>query len=84
MPPEAVRVWEYGDATVPPGRLPVVMLIAGGLTAMLSGAVVVAPEVSRTLTVKLLVPAEVGVPLITPAALSESPAGKESALIDHA
>jgi hypothetical protein len=38
---------------------------------------------SLTCTVKVLVPLVVGVPLITPAELSDSPAGRAPEVFDH-
>jgi hypothetical protein len=45
--------------------------------------VAVPPTLSATWTVKLEVPAVVGVPEITPAELSDNPAGRAPELIDQ-
>jgi hypothetical protein len=60
-----------------------VIVNAAGLIAMPSCLVAVVPLVSCTCTVKLAVPGAVGVPEITPAPLTLSPAGGEPPLTDH-
>ena len=52
-------------------------------TVMLSDCDAVAPELSRTCTVKLEVPGAVGVPLIAPLADSDTPAGSEPPLTEN-
>jgi predicted ribosome-associated RNA-binding protein Tma20 len=53
------------------------------VTTTVSGAVALAPELSATCAVKFDVPAADGVPLITPAELSDSPVGSVPALTVH-
>jgi hypothetical protein len=72
----------YADDTVPPGRLFVVIVSIGAIM-ILSACVVVLALKSLTFTVKLDVPAVVGVPEITPAELIASPVGKAPAESDH-
>jgi hypothetical protein len=50
---------------------------------MLRAAVAVAFELSFTWTVKVEVPAAVGVPLIVPLAASDRPAGSEPVVVDQ-
>ena len=52
-------------------------------TVIASALAAVALEESFTCTVKLLVPAAVGVPVIAPAEERESPAGSVPADMDH-
>jgi hypothetical protein len=59
------------------------MLSAAGAMTTLSAFVAVVLAESLTCTVKLDVPAVVGVPASTPAMLRERPAGKVPALTDH-
>jgi hypothetical protein len=61
----------------------VVTLSAAGATIRLSAFVAVVLAESLTCTVKLELPAVVGVPARIPAALRERPAGKVPALTDH-
>jgi hypothetical protein len=51
---------------------------------MLSDRVAVTPDASRTLAVKLELPALVGVPVMAPSELSDSPAGKLPDAMLHA
>src|SRR5262249_60607247 len=74
--PDAARVCEYAAPTVPPGSDAVVTLSAGSAMARSNAFVAVVFAESFTCTVKLAVLAAVGVPAITPAALSERPAGR--------
>ncbi len=53
------------------------------LTAIVRGALALAPELSATCTVKFDVLAAEGVPLMTPAELRERPAGRLPALTVH-
>jgi hypothetical protein len=72
--------------TVPAGKLAVVIDTGAGLTTMLRLAVEVSGVLSESLTptVKLEVPAAVGVPEITPVlAFSANPAGKLPVLMLH-
>jgi hypothetical protein len=64
----------YAVPITPAGRLAVVT-VSAETTTMLSGLVAVRPLASLTLTVKLEVPAAVGVPVIAPAALRLKPGG---------
>ena len=73
---------EYGVFTVPGGSDVVPTVSAGPLTVMLSDCVAVALAASVTWTVKVEVPAAVGVPEML-APLSESPAGSEPDGIDQ-
>jgi predicted RecA/RadA family phage recombinase len=83
-PPLAARVCEYAAPTVPLGSDEVVTVNCGGAMVMLRACDAVAFELSFTWTVKLEVPAVVGVPLIAPLAASDSPAGSEPVVVDHA
>ena len=57
---------------------------SGGLaTCRFKSFVALPPALSVTCTVNVDVPALVGVPLMTPAAFSESPAGSEPDDTDH-
>jgi len=80
VPPVAARDWLYAELTMPPGKVAVETARGAGRVAavmsMESALVAVAAAESVTRTVKLDVPAAVGVPLITPAALRVSPAGR--------
>jgi len=79
VPPVAARVWLYATLIVSAGRLDVVILTAA-LTTIESAFVADAPRVSAAFAVKLEVPLAVGVPVIAPPALMESPVGKVPAL----
>ena|SRR5215472_10242667 len=83
VPPLAARPPLYAVPTVPFGSDDVVTDSAGAATVMLSPFVAVVPELSFTWTVKLAVPAAVGVPLIDPDAESDRPAGGEPVVVDH-
>ena len=82
VPPAACSVWLYGVPITPLGRL-VVVTVSAEPTTMLSPPVAVSALASLTLTVKLEVPAVVGVPVIAPAALRLKPAGKLPVAIDQ-
>src|SRR3954452_15374430 len=62
----------------------VVRVSGGRAMVMLSACDAVAFELSLTCTVKFAVPAAVGVPLMVPFAASDSPAGSEPSVVDHA
>ena len=83
LPPAATSVCVYDRLTVPSDKEDVV--IDNAEYIVIDNAwVAVAPLLSVTCTVKLLVPATVGVPLITPAdALRERPAGSVPTVILH-
>jgi hypothetical protein len=67
VPPEAARVCEYATPIEPPGKgEAVVMESVVGLIVIERAFVVDCDPASLTRTVKLTVPAAVGVPLITP------------------
>ena len=68
---------------MPLGSEDVVTVNCGGTTMMVSACEAVAFELSLTCTVKLEVPAAVGVPLIVPLAESERPAGNEPVDMDQ-
>jgi hypothetical protein len=61
----------------------VVTVNCGAAMVMLRACDAVAFALSFTCTVKLEVPAVVGVPLIAPLAASDSPAGSEPTVVDH-
>jgi len=69
--------------TVPLGSDDVVTANGGGAMVMLRACVSVAFELSFTCTVKLEVPAAVGVPLIVPLVASDRPAGSEPPAVDQ-
>jgi len=70
------RVWLYALVTSPPGRLAVVTASWATTTMLSDGEVAARPLASLTLTVKLEVPAVIGFPAITPAALRFRPCGR--------
>jgi hypothetical protein len=83
LPPVAASVWLYARFTVPSASA-VVVTDSTAYTVMDSACVTNAPFASVTDTVKLLVPARVGVPLITPVLLlSPSPAGRLPTVTAH-
>ena len=69
--------------TLPAGRGEAVVIESGGAMAMENCWVAVCAPLSATRTVKVELPAVVGVPLITPAADSVSPPGRDPALTDQ-
>ena len=76
MPPLAVKLELYGTPTWPVvAATQATVNGAGAMTSPHALVVAVAPDESVTLTVKLNVPAAVGVPLSTPAADKVNPAG---------
>ncbi len=79
----AAKVWLYAPPTVPSGNAAVV--ITGTALIMIDNACSSnAAAASSTRTVKLDVPAVVGVPLMTPVAPSSTrPAGKAPTEIDQ-
>ena len=82
VPPETASVWLYGVPAVPAGSgLTVVIDSAAGSTVTVNAFVAVPPPV--TWTVKLDVPAALGVPLKTPAEDSVSPTGSVPAVTDQ-
>ena len=82
VPPDSVSVCEYETVRSPPSSDAVVIDSAALIVTdmVLVGA---APAASVTLTVKLNVPAAVGVPLKTPAELKLKPPGTDPELTDH-
>jgi hypothetical protein len=80
VPPEAASDCEYGDPTVPSGRGEVVVIVSGGgapgRIVMMKLRLAEPPAASVTPTVKPKIPAVVGVPVIFPAELRESPFGR--------
>ena len=86
VPPEAPRVCcGYTVPAVPPGSDVVVMVggVGAGLITICSGCVLDKFAESVTLTVKLDVPAVVGVPVIVPVLDNVRPAGRDPALMVH-
>ena len=83
--PLAFRVWLYEVPTVPPGSEEVVIVGATGAASITMLSLRVAlPAVLVALTVKLYVPAAVGVPEITPvAAFKLNPVGRPPLDIAH-
>ena len=78
VPPVAASVWLYATPIWPFGRLDVVTDRSTGIVMDRAFVAVSAGAwASATCTVKLAVPAVVGVPLITPPEDKESPAGSE-------
>ena len=85
VPPVAPNVALYAEPTVPPGKL-VVEIANGELTVIVRAFVAVCAGVPESVafTVKLAVPAAVGVPVIAPVlALSVSPAGSAPEAMDQ-
>jgi hypothetical protein len=85
VPPVALISCEYATPTSPAGNEGVVIVREPlGFTFSVSGIDAVADAASVARTVKLAVPAVVGVPLITPVeAPRVRPAGSEPDVIDH-
>ena len=84
MPPVAASVALYAVFSVPAGKELVVMLGCDAFTVMLKAFVALCAFKSLTCAVKLLVPAPVGVPEITPLLGARvNPAGKVPETIDH-
>ena len=87
VPPVAAIVCEYAVDTVPAGSgLPLLIVRVGGLIVSVYAldAVCGGAAASCTPTVKLAVPAVVGVPVMAPVELfSVSPAGNDPAVIAH-
>lgn len=83
VPPVAASDCEYGEPTLPLASDAVVTESGAGFTRIVNAFVAVVFELSRTWAVKLEVPAAVGVPEITPAALNVNPAGSDPALTVH-
>jgi hypothetical protein len=85
MPPLVSKLCEYGVPTVPLGRLVVMIDKDTGMTMTLRFSVAVCGVLSEsfTSTVKLAVPALLGVPEIAPVAASVRPAGRLPALRLH-
>src|SRR5205085_2648716 len=83
VPPVAAAVCEYGVPSVPPGNAAVVMLRPPAMV-MDNAFDADAPTLSLTASVKLAVPAVVGVPVIAPVpALRFSPAGSAPTVTDQ-
>ena len=85
-PPVAASVCEYADPAVPDGKGDAVKIVTGvGAGAIvIENAFCAEPEAeSLAWTVKLSVPVVCGVPLISPAVLSESPPGNDPAATFH-
>ena len=80
----AANVAEYGALTMPSGRLGVVTVSVAGVTVIDSGFAALCEAASVTRTVNVELPAAVGVPLIAPAGVSVSPAGRFPELTLHA
>src|SRR4029078_13344531 len=74
VPPLAAAVCEYPTPTAPPARALVVIAGASPIV-MASALVAVAPTLSVTFSVKLKVPAAVGVPVIAPLLARLNPQG---------
>ena len=83
MPPLATNVCEYVAPTIPGGSDDVVTVNGGAVIVILRFCVSVAFELSFTCTVKLGLPAAVGVPVIAPLAASDRPAGSAPAVLDQ-
>ena len=84
VPPEAASVVRYPAPATASGSEAV--LIANACRIVIDKAFVAIcgePAASRTCTVKLKVPAAVGVPLRTPAEFNDSPVGKMPETADH-
>src|SRR5262245_27304923 len=76
VPPDAASVCEYGTFSAAAGSGEVVVIIKGaGLIVSAKLLVAVMPALSATRTLKLKVPAFVGVPLKTPPLLRLKPLG---------
>ena len=84
MPPVAARVVVYATFCVAFGRVAVVTLGGGTTTVKLRACVAVRAFTSLTCTVKLVVPALVGVPEMAPVpALRVNPAGRLPTVTDQ-
>jgi hypothetical protein len=86
VPPVACSVWLYATPTIPPGRLVVVTVGAGGGSTVIERSCVsVWVALSVTLVVNEKAPALLGVPLTTPVeAFSVRPAGSDPLSSDQA
>src|SRR6185503_12108979 len=85
-PPEAASVCEYVDPAVPDGKGDAVKIVTGvdPVAIIIEKAFCAEPEAeSLAWTVKLNVPGVCGMPLISPAGLSESPPGGDPATTVH-
>ena len=84
VPPEAVSVCEYETPTVPVGNGELVVIAnAAGLIVNAKLLVADLPALSASRTLKLKLPAFVGVPLKTPVLLKPSPPGNVPELSDQ-
>ena len=83
VPPETANVCEYAAPKTAFGSGEAVVIDGAELIVNVNAFVGAAPAASVALTVKFDVPAVVGVPLSTPAALIFKPAGRAPALTDH-
>ena len=84
MPPKAISCWKYGMPTILSGNESVTMVRSLGLIVIDKGLVTETPWLSVTITVKPDVPEVVGMPVIDPLeGSSDSPSGREPALIDQ-
>jgi len=83
VPPLAASVCEYAAPVYPDGRGELVVIASDATTVRLKVLVIVAGALSVTRTVKLYVPAVVGVPVIAPALESASPGGRVPDEIAH-
>jgi len=83
VPPVALTACEYVFPAVPGGNKDVLILSAGAAIVIASEALADADAASVALTLKLEVPAAVGVPEMVPPA-SVSPAGSDPLDTDHA
>ena len=82
VPPLAVSVAAYAVPTVPLSSAVVVIFSVAGFTVIERSAVAVTDALSVAFTVKLLVPAALGVPVMVEP-LSVSPAGSDPLTIVH-
>src|SRR5581483_2902816 len=82
-PPLAERVCEYGAPCSAVGSDWVVIVSVGALMVSDSAFDAVTPLASRACTVKLAVPADVGVPASVPSVPSDNPAGSDPAVTDQ-
>ena len=83
-PPIAESDCEYGTETMPLGRTDVATVSGRGSTVIWSGCVSLSFSLSTTRTLKLKLPAALGVPAIVPELLSSArPPGKPPDAIDQ-
>ena len=84
VPPTAFKLAEYAVPIAPPDRVGAVVIVSAEITGSVNAFEVLTELLSVTVTVKAKLPTLVGVPVIAPlVGFSETPPGREPAVIDH-